>query len=93
MQKKSAAFHSTTCITTRCMGGTKITEETETKQINLRWELFCHQGPQEDRKSTDETKTKQINLKQINLRWEFFDTKAHKKTEGAQKRQKQSKST
>ena len=75
------------------MGGTKITEETETKQINLRWELFCHQGPQEDRKSTDETKTKQVNLKQINLRWEFFDTKAHKKTEGAQKRQKQSKST
>ena len=55
--------------------------------------VFWHQGLQEDRKSTEETKTKQINLKQINLRWEFFDTKAHKKTEAAQKRQKQSKST
>ena len=89
----------------------KSTEETETKQINLRWEfltprptrrqkehrrdrnkanqlkmrVFWHQGPQEDRKSTEETETKQINL-----RWEFFDTKAHKKTERAQKRQKQS---
>ena len=50
--------------------------------------VFWHQGPQEDRKSTEETETKQINL-----RWEFFDTKAHKKTERAQKRQKQSKST
>ena len=55
--------------------------------------VFWHQGPQEDRKSTEETKTKQINLKQINLRWEFFGTKAHKKTERAQKRQKQSKPT
>ena len=36
MFKKTGAFHSTTCITTRCMGGTKSTEETETKQINLR---------------------------------------------------------
>ena len=36
MLKKSGAFHSTTCITTRCMGGTKSTEETQTKQINLR---------------------------------------------------------
>ena len=44
--------------------------------------VFWHQGPQEDRKSTEETETKQINL-----RWEFFDTKAHKKTERAQKRQ------
>ena len=34
--KKVGAFHSTTCITKRCMGGTKSTEETETKQINLR---------------------------------------------------------
>ena len=42
-----------------------------------------HQGPQEDRKSTEETETKQINL-----RWEFFDTK-----ESAQKRQKYNKST
>ena len=50
--------------------------------------FFWHQGPQEDRKSTEETETKQINL-----RWEFLDTKAHKKTERAQKRQKQSKST
>ena len=66
----------------------KSTEETETKQINLRWEFFWHQGPQEDRKSTEETETKQINLS-----WEFFDTKAHKKTERAQKRQKQSKPT
>ena len=89
----------------------KSTEETETKQINLRWEffdtkahkkteraqkrnkanqlkmrVFWHQGPQEDRKSTEETETKQINKG-------FFDTKAHKKTERAQKRQKQSKST
>ena len=65
----------------------KDTEETETKHINLRW-YFWHQGPQEDRKSTEETETKQINL-----RWEFFGTKAHKKTERAQKRQQQSKST
>ena len=43
---------------------------------------FWHQGPQGDRKSTEETETKQTNL-----RWEFFDTKAHKKTERAQKRQ------
>ena len=50
--------------------------------------VFGHQGPQEDRKSTEETETKQTNL-----RWEFFDTKAHKKTERAQKRQKQSKET
>ena len=56
----------------------KSTEET----------FFWHQGPQEDRKSTEETETKQINL-----RWEFFKTKAHKKTDRAQKRQKQSKST
>ena len=63
----------------------KSTEETETKQINLRWEFSWHQGPQEDRQSTEETETKQINL-----RWEFFDTKAHKKTERAQKRQTQS---
>ena len=48
--------------------------------------FFWHQGPQEDRKSTEETETKQINLS-----WEFLDTKAHKKTERAQKRQKQSK--
>ena len=34
--KMSGAFHSITCITKRCMGGTKGTEETETKQINLR---------------------------------------------------------
>ena len=46
--------------------------------------VFWHQGPQEDRKSTEETETKQES---------FFDTKAHKKTEWAQKRQKQSKST
>ena len=140
----------------------KSTEETETKQINLRWEfcwrqgpqedrksteeanqlkmrVFWPQGPQEDRKSTEETETKQTNLrfltprptrrqkkrrrdsnkanqlkirvcwhespqedrksteeteaKQINLRWEFLDTKAHKKIERAQKRQKQSKPT
>ena len=44
--------------------------------------VFWHQGPQEDRKSTEETETQQINL-----RWEFFDTKAHKKTERAQTRQ------
>ena len=52
--------------------------------------VFGHQGPQEDRQSQspEETETKQINLS-----WEFFDTKAHKKTERAQKRQKQSKST
>ena len=61
----------------------KSTEEIETKQYN-----FWHQGPQEDRKSTEETETKQLNL-----RWEVFDTKAHKKTERAHKRQKQSKST
>ena len=36
MLKKSGAPHSTTCITKRCVGGTKSTEETETKQINLR---------------------------------------------------------
>ena len=66
----------------------KSTEETETKQTQLKMRVFWHQGPQEDRKSTEETETKQINL-----RWEFFDTKAHKKTERAQKRQKQSKST
>ena len=60
------------------------------KANQLKMIIFWHQ---EDRKSTDETKTKQINLKQINLRWEFFDTKAHKKTERAPKRQKQSKST
>ena len=67
----------------------KSTEETETKQINLRCEfltprptrrqkehrrdrhkanqlkmrVFWHQGPQEDRKSTEETETKQINLR------------------------------
>ena len=75
-------------ITTRCMGGTKITEETEKKANQLKMRIFWHQGPQEDTKSTDETKTKQINLKQMNLRWEFFDT--HKKAERAQKRQKQS---
>ena len=52
-------------------------------------ETVCwHQGPQEDRKSTEETETKQTNL-----RWESFDTKAHKKTDRAQKRQKPSKST
>ena len=50
--------------------------------------VFWHQGPQEDRKSKEETETTQINL-----RWEFSDTKAHKKTERAQKRQKQRKST
>ena len=50
--------------------------------------VFWHQGPQEDWKSTEETETKQIHL-----RWEFFATKAYKKTERAQKRQKQSKST
>ena len=60
----------------------KSTEETETKQTNLRWEFSWHQGPQEDRQSTEETETQQINL-----RSEFFDTKAHKKTERAQKRQ------
>ena len=50
------------------------------KQSNqLKMRVFWHQGPQEDKKSTEETETKQINLKQINLRWEFFDTKAHKK--------------
>ena len=38
------------------------------KANQLKMIFFCHQGPQEDRKSTDETKTKQINLKQINLR-------------------------
>ena len=38
--------------------------------------VFWHQGPQEDRKDTEETETKQINL-----RWEFFDAKAHKKTD------------
>ena len=65
----------------------KSTEETETTQTNLR-SVFWHQGPQEDWKSTEETETKQINL-----RWEFFDTKAHKKTERAQKRQKQTPST
>ena len=27
-------------FTKRCMGGTQSTEETATKQINLRWELF-----------------------------------------------------
>ena len=47
---------------------------------------FWHQGPQEDRKSTEETETKQINL-----RWEFFDTKAHKKTQRAQNGHKQGK--
>ena len=67
----------------------KSTEETETKQINLRWEFFWHQGPQEDRKSTEETETKQIS----SLKMKFFDTKAHKKTERARTRQKQSKST
>ena len=51
--------------------------------------VFRRQGPQEDRKSTEETETKQINF----LSWEFLDTKAHKKTERAQKRQKQSKPT
>ena len=50
--------------------------------------VFWHQGPQEDRKSTEETETKQINLS-----WELFDTKAHNKTERAQKKQKQSEST
>ena len=50
--------------------------------------VFWHQGPQEDRKDTEETETKQINL-----RLDFFGTKARKKTERAQKRQKQSKST
>ena len=90
----------------------------ETKQINLRWDVFLtprptrrqkehrrdrnkafwdqlkmrvfwHRAhPQEDIQSTEETETKQINL-----RWEFFDTEAHKKTDRAQKRQKQSKST
>ena len=70
------------------MGGTKSTKETETKQINLRWEFSWNQGPQEDKKSTEETETKQTNL-----RWELFEAKAHKKTERAQKRQKQSKST
>ena len=35
--------------------------------------VFWHQGPQEDRKSTEETETKQINL-----RWEFFDTRRQK---------------
>ena len=65
----------------------KSTEEKkQSKQLKMR--VFWHQGPQEDRKSTEETEAKQINL-----RWEFFDTKAHKKTERAQKRQKQSKST
>ena len=63
------------------------------KANQLKMKIFWYQGPQEDRKSTEETKTKQINLKQTNLRWAFLDTKAHKKTEGAQKRQKQSKST
>ena len=66
----------------------KSTEETDSKANQLKMRVFWHQGPQEDRKSTEETETKQINL-----RWEFFDTKAHKKTERAQKRQKQSKST
>ena len=65
----------------------KSTEKTETKQINLRWGFSWHQGLQEYRQSTEETETKQFNL-----RWEFFDTKAHKKTERAQKRQKQIKS-
>ena len=50
--------------------------------------VFGHKGPQEDRKSPEETETMQINLS-----WEFFDTKARKNTEKAQKRQKQSKST
>ena len=50
--------------------------------------VFWHQGPQEDRKSTEETETKQTNLRK-----EIFDTKAHKKTEEAQKRRKPSKST
>ena len=39
----------------------KSTEETETKQINLRWEFFGTK--QEDGKSTEETETKQINLR------------------------------
>ena len=44
--------------------------------------VFWHQGPQEDRKSTEETEAKQINF-----RWVLFGTKAHKKTERSQKRQ------
>ena len=58
------------------------------KANQLKMRVFWHQGPQEDRKSAEETETKQTNL-----RWEFFDTKAHKETERAQKRQKPSKST
>ena len=67
---------------------TERAQKRQNKANQLKMRVFWHQGPQEDRKSTEETETKQINL-----RWEFFDTKAHKKTERAQKRQKQSKST
>ena len=71
----------------------KSTEETETKQINLRWEFFDTKAHKKTERSTEETETKQINL-----RWDFFGTKAHKKTERAQKQtnlrdSKQSKST
>ena len=91
----------------------KSTEETDTKLINLRWEVFWHRGPWEDIQSTEETETQQINLRWVfwhqgpqeqkehrrdrnkanQLKMRVFDTKAHKKTERAQKRQKQSKST
>ena len=85
---------------------TKAHKKTETAQKR--------QGPQEDRKSTEETQAKQINLrleflaprptrrqkehrrdrnKANQLKIRVFGTKAHKKTERAQKRQKQSKST
>ena len=37
-----------------------------------------------------QTEHRRDRNKQTNLRCEFFDTKAHKKTERAQKRQKQS---
>ena len=82
--KKTERAQKRQFIDTKANKKTKKAQKRQTQKDGFFW----HQGPQEDRKSTEETETKQTNL-----RWEFFDTKAHKKTERAQKRQKQSKPT
>ena len=56
------------------------------KANQLKMRVFWHQGPQEDRKSTEEKQTNQLKMR-------VFFPKAHKKTERAQKRRKQSKPT
>ena len=60
-------------------------DRNEANQLKMR--AFGRRGPQEQKEHRrDRNKANQLKMR-------VFDTKAHKKTERAQKRQKQSKST